>query len=183
MKIRTQKIETEYFITKLPDFEQFKNKFKKITNNIPKKNIQTEYFKLSHTDYNVPYDYKSYKSITQKYLTSYLQEIANKLNCKYYAVHDIWYQQYSDGDYHNWHNHVGCMYSNILYVDLNSKSFATELFDAANNQVIQVDVSEGDILCFPANIIHRSPIIDTSSKSVLSFNTSFFDVDKQRIIN
>jgi len=42
-----------------------------------------------------------------------------------------------------------------------------------DNEIIQLDVSEGDIVSFPAYIFHRSPPNKGRTKTIISFNTSF----------
>ena len=42
----------------------------------------------------------------------------------------------------------------------------------------EIEVAEGQLLTFPANIIHRSPINTTDKvKTIISFNSNFLDAE------
>ena len=83
----------------------------------------------------------------------------------------MWFHQMSKGDYDNWHNHFGCQWIGIYYVDL-PVGEETELMDFDGN-VSQVDVKEGELLVFPSGYLHRSPpkLLD-ETKTIIAFNFS-----------
>ena len=58
------------------------------------------------------------------------------------------------GDYDNWHNHFGCQWIGIYYVDL-PEGEATELMDF-DGKVEQAKVKKV-VLIFPSGYAHRSP--------------------------
>jgi hypothetical protein len=184
MDIKNYTIDTEYFITELPNFEEFKKEIEVITDNIPSLPIKDSYETIDYTDWSVPYKMKPYYEVAVKYLTPFLEGMAEKLYCKYYSVHEFWYQRYKENDFQKWHNHVGCMYTNVLFLDLESPSFATEIADLSNNKVLKFDnLTEGKIISFPAHILHRAPKITHGKKTVLAFNTSYFDIKRSELSN
>lgn len=183
MDIKSYQIDNEYFVTEIPDFESFKGAFKEVIKELDSDRIETDYERVDYTDWSSPYEDKIYAEIVREKIDPFLQAMAEHLYCKVYTVHEFWYQRYKVTDYHKWHNHVGCMYSNVLYVDLPDSKYSTKIFNRYNNKVIQVpDLKEGMILSFPANYAHMSPTIEEGEKSILSFNVSYFDM-KRDIIN
>ena len=90
-----------------------------------------------------------------------------------------WYQVYGYESQHTYHNHPGCQFSNVFFVDLPNGDFKTKFFGLDD-----IDVKEGDLITFPAWYLHRSPPnLGQKNKIVVSFNTSFncqtkFDTDK-----
>ena len=70
--------------------------------------------------------------------------------------------------------HPDSNYTNVFYLDLPDEEISTELYDPISNQIIKPKVKEGDLLTFPANMLHRSPKnLTDKTKTIISFNTSF----------
>jgi len=94
--------------------------------------------------------------------------LLNERLAKEVIIHNIWFQQYKQNDYHGWHTHPLTQFTNIYYVELPDGE-KTELYGE-----VDIDIKEGDILSFPAYIFHRSkPNISNQRKTVISFNTSY----------
>ena len=109
-------------------------------------------------------------------LSQITQTLNDSMNSLDLIVQNIWYQQYNSNDYHDWHNHTECQYTNVYYVELPDENMKTEILDVAN-----IEVKEGDIISFPAFMFHRSkPNKSSQRKTVISFNTSFdrMNIDK-----
>ena len=79
----------------------------------------------------------------------------------------MWFHRMDKGDYDNWHNHSFCQCVGVYYVDL-PEGEQTLLQDYEGN-VFKPDVSEGQLLIFPASYIHKSPEV-TKRKTVINFN-------------
>ena len=79
----------------------------------------------------------------------------------------MWFHRMDKGDYDNWHNHSFCQWVGVYYVDL-PEGEQTLLQDYEGN-VFKPDVSEGQLLIFPASYIHKSPEV-TKRKTVINFN-------------
>ncbi len=85
-------------------------------------------------------------------------------------IKNLWFQQYNKGNKHDWHIH-GCSFSGVYYVNYNNKCIGTELIDPYSNKIIKPKVSEGDVIIFPAFVIHRAPAEKTNDlKTIISFN-------------
>lgn len=83
-------------------------------------------------------------------------------------VSGYWFQQYENGDFHKWHTHPGDMFSNVYYVELPDGASKTSFM--LNGNEFTVDVKEGDILTFPAFLLHQSKPNQSSRKTVVAFN-------------
>ena len=90
------------------------------------------------------------------------------------SVKQVWYQQYLQNDEHNWHLHGEHM-TGVYYLELGDDSSRTELMCPLNNSFQTVDVKEGDIILFPAHIVHRGMLNQGSRKTIVSFNYSYSD--------
>ena len=105
--------------------------------------------------------------------------LKNYLEIKYYngiKIHNIWFQQYSKSDYHNWHNHDCTQMACVYFLELPNKNYATEFYDIEKEKIIKKNIKEGDLIIFPTFMIHRSPIIkDNSRKTVIAFNMDYGD--------
>ena len=83
----------------------------------------------------------------------------------------VWFQQYKKEDYHAWHRHKLCIFSNIYYVDLPTGSSKTSF--RLLGKEFQVEIKEGQILTFPSFIEHCSKLnLSNNIKTVISFNSS-----------
>ena len=124
---------------------------------------------IINTDYDLDID--------REYLNLFTSEILPLTYNKDYRVamvHNVWFQQYVENNFHNWHIHGPCHFSHIYFIELPSKSLATEFYW---NKLIKINVKEGDLISFPAYMIHRSPKNNSKNrKTILSFNTSFDEV-------
>ena len=82
---------------------------------------------------------------------------------------NLWFQQYGNGDYHDWHVHPTCLYSGVYYVDLPDRASKTSF--RFIDEEFDIDVQEGDILIFPGSTVHRSkPNESDKIKTIISFN-------------
>ena len=121
------------------------------------------------TDYkNRPWVNFSVKLIQSK-LNSMLEENLGLTGVKFT---DLWFQQYIQNDCHNWHIH-DCNFTGAYYVELADEEYnKTELVNG--DEIFTPEVDEGDICIFPAFIIHRCPVIQsTNRKTIISYN---FDI-------
>ena len=109
-----------------------------------------------------------YDSVIQNNMT----EIKEYLNMTQWAIENGWFQQYAKGGKHNWHCHTGTQFTNCYYLELPDANYKTEIKDL-NGNLINIDVKEGDLLTFPAYLLHRSKSNGNKRKTVISFNSNF----------
>lgn len=86
-------------------------------------------------------------------------------------ITELWFQQYSKNSEHGWHTHSG-NWTNVYYLELPKSTPKTLLIDPFDKKtIIEVPVEEGDLLLFPAFVMHKAPV-NTSfdRKTILSYN-------------
>jgi len=95
--------------------------------------------------------------------------VCKQLKCQTWEIQNIWFQQYKEGDEHDWHNHPHTQFSNVYFLELPSTNMKTEFATHPD-----INVSEGDVITFPAHLVHRSkPNQSNKRKTIISFNSSF----------
>jgi len=83
-------------------------------------------------------------------------------------IDKIWYQQYHENSYHDWHVHSH-HYTGVFYLEFPKGSPKTELF--IDNKIISVEAEEGDLIIFPSSVIHRAAKNTTPQrKTIISYN-------------
>tara|TARA_R100001129_G_scaffold30356_1_gene20057 strand:+ start:2537 stop:3073 length:537 start_codon:yes stop_codon:yes gene_type:complete len=132
--------------------------------------------KISHTDWNltdeVRKEYRDY--IHEHILKDFSANFIKSLKTHSLGINRLWFQVYRKNDFHGYHTHPDTNFANILYVKLPNKNVITK-FKIPNNEDVNLNVSEGDIVTFPAFYIHQSPInTNDEEKIVVSFNSNSF---------
>ena len=162
-------LNTFYMITTLDKFSFFNRKLLEYFDKMPNSNFNN----VSKTDWGTkdrPYaDYFFNK------IKPYYNKLSKKLTSKKWGWQgsNIWFQQYEENSDHHWHNHHGCNWSNVYYVELPNRSLTTQLYDILKKKIINIKLREGQLLTFPAHIMHRSPMNKCKKrKTVISFNTN-----------
>lgn len=170
-----------YIVTDIKEHRQIKNKIINAIHKLPNSNIDTDREKISLTDWNLPRDLKrEYLPIFYEALKPYLIKMAEQLNMKKWRVVNFWCQKYINGDFHDWHTHPEADYTNVYFVKLPTPSLKTEIYDLKDKKIIKtIDITEGQMLTFPASMMHRSPpnTMD-DEKIIISFNTCFDELYK-----
>lgn len=129
---------------------------------------------ISRTDwYSDLGEERKYFSLLRRYIDIPIKQILTETqptgDCGFNYV-NVWFQQYNRGDYHIWHNH-GSSWAGVYFLELPSKTLATEFFVPFTRETIKFEVSEGDLLIFPGILFHRSPANESvERKSIIAFN-------------
>ena len=158
----------DYFLHHSPNHLPEKKLLIDSINNLPRNSFKD----VSHTDWNFPDSLNlNYKNIFyDKIYKIFREEFEEKVKHEI-TLMNVWFQCYDNMSLHTWHHHGRCHFSNVYYLNLPNKEIKTQL--KKFGQPIDIDVSEGDILSFPAYYLHRSPInIFEEPKIIISFNTS-----------
>tara|TARA_R100000963_G_C4644017_1_gene107821 strand:+ start:2302 stop:2799 length:498 start_codon:yes stop_codon:yes gene_type:complete len=162
----TKSINVPYFLTKLKNYEAV-NKY--YLNKINKGPVNS-YGSIQNTDWHT----KSH--INYSYFLNEIKEHLDKMvaffSLKECEVHNIWFQHYTKNGTHEWHTHGKANYTNVYYLKLGENK--TKVRDPFTKETIDINVSTGNLLSFPAFLSHSSPPLKKqSTKTVFSFNTSF----------
>ena len=168
-----------YIITDIKEHHLIKNQLLFLINKTKQSKINNGDDFISQTDWNVPTNTKrEYLDFFYTIIKPYMNTMSNKLKCKSWNIYNTWFQIYKKEDTHSWHLHPDVNYTNVYYIDLPEKKLKTQLYDVIENKIIDtIEIKEGQLFTFPANIIHRSPInTSTKTKTIISFNSNFREV-------
>ena len=152
-----------------------------LINKIEKNTMYEGDDKIGNSDWTLPKDHK--REYMNYFLNNIIEEPMNKMS-KYFksdkwTIPNVWFQQYYKSEYHDWHMHSSCQFTNVYFVELPSNKNKTEIFNLLTNKTFEyVDIKEGDILTIPSTFLHRSKAIDEDKrKTVIAFNTNIFNVN------
>ena len=154
------------FVKPFKKHKELKETFLKLIESLPISKKES----MSNTDWYLPKEHKrEYVDLFYKEIGDHMNFLCNQLKCQRWEIQTTWFQQYKKGDDHNWHNHPGTQFSNIYYLELPIKSMITEFATHP-----EISASEGDIVTFPAHLVHRSKLSKSNKrKTVIVFNSSF----------
>ena len=169
--MRLYDLKSFYIITDIKEHKENKDRLLSLINNMEASSVDN----VSKTDWNLPRENKRhYKDLFLKIIHPYLNEMTDKLKFKLCKISNVWYQSYEKNSTHDWHVHPEVNYTNVYYLNLPDENIKTQLYDIKENKIIDIELKEGQLLTFPANILHRSPINTSNSvKTIISFNTNF----------
>jgi hypothetical protein len=170
--VKIKKIEAFYFITKIKEHSKIKNELLNLINKIPK----SSYESITHTDWNLPKEYKrEYLDYFYKIVSPYMEDIKTLLNQKTWLIQNSWFQQYYKNDTHDWHMHAKTNFTNVYYLELPKRYLTTKIKIMHNNKIHSIKATEGDLITFPACLLHTSKKIkDNLRKTIISFNSDFY---------
>jgi hypothetical protein len=177
--MRMEFLSMPILITKFENHKEIKSKLLNDIEMTSKNSLRDDYQSISNTDWHInskmdrPY-YETIKPIILQTLVHLINDLKlADLGVEYNLTQtNYWFQQYEQGDFHTWHDHVSSFYNNVYYVEL-PENGAKTTFSILNKEY-EFDVKEGDILSFPGTIFHCSkPNMSQSRKTIISFNTDF----------
>lgn len=168
-------IKAPIIVSRVPNHRQVKEQVIASLDTMGTFSLQTPGQNLASTDWHVSSDIpRLYWGAVQPIVDTHIADVGRALDLVGGRVVNYWYQQYREGDYHEWHIHPTCMFSNVYFVDLpNGKQTTFKSF----GEELQFAVQEGDILTFPSHLIHCSKALNTNAtKTVLVFNSDYDSV-------
>ena len=98
-----------------------------------------------------------------------LKEVLGSLGYAKSVIHNLWYQQYLEGDTHGWHIH-GNHFTGVYYLEFPDGCSQTEVVSPYSFKVKKINVVEGDFVVFPAHYIHRGLPNSKKRKTIISYN-------------
>ena len=82
---------------------------------------------------------------------------------------NYWFQQYTKGDHHIWHNHIKSLFSAVYYVNLQNDNPKTSF--RLGGEDFDITIKESEILIFPSFLEHTSKENKSEHiKTIVSFN-------------
>ena len=168
-----------YIITDVKEHQQNKMKLLGAINSMPFEGINNNLSeKIIKTDWNIKSDTKrDYYDILFPMIKPYMDRMTEKMKHKTWNINNYWYQIYGKSDEHTWHTHEGVNWASVYYLHLPENGVKTQFYDVKNEKIIDnIQVGEGQIITFPANLLHRSPPNNTDEiKVIIAFNSNFSD--------
>lgn len=165
-----------YIITNIKEHEKNKKKLISLINKMEQSSIEDENSHISKTDWNLSREKsRDYLILFYEIIKPYMDTMKDKLKCNNWNIKNTWYQIYKKNDNHDWHVHPDNNYTNVYYLNLPKSNVKTQLYDVKSNKIIdEIDIKEGQLFTFPANILHRSPKNKfNETKTIISFNSNF----------
>ena len=161
------------FRTTIKNHVQHKSHLLKLIESIPQissDSSNSEYISKSDWYLNSNYPRAYWRDFYHLLLGPWLKIMNSKYGHKEFEtkIANYWFQQYQKDNHHNWHVHSNCHFSSVYYLELPNKSLTTQFKHHKT-----ISVKEGDILTFPAHLIHKSPINNSEKrKTVIAFNSN-----------
>lgn len=133
------------------------------------------------TDYFSKYGRGKYFNEWYSILGDDIQSCLEKINLPFADPQEwqLWSQKYYNGDYHSIHNHGLGNLSAVIYVEFDSEEhmstkfyspYLNPFFGSLNSMVL-TDIREGDIIFFPAMLMHECPPQKSEKvRTIMSFN-------------
>ena len=180
-----QPITSFLIINSVKDNYKHKEILLNLIEKIDKNEMKNSDDNITNSDWNLP------KETEREYMKYFLEHVVNEpmnkmtkhFKSENWNIPNVWFQQYYKSDYHDWHLHAYCQFTNVYFIELPNNEDKTEIFDLLTNKTVEyVDIKEGDILTIPSNFIHRSKAINTNKrKTVISFNSNIDSVNPQLV--
>ncbi len=167
MKIK--EIKSEIIINNIDEHNQYKNELLKLIDEMP----NNPYENVTKSDWDLP------KTWERKYLDLFYKEVIrtsmeklqNYFKASDWYISNAWFQQYGKDSYHQWHNHTDANWTNVYFLELPDNNYKTQII--INDEILEYEVKEGELLSFPAHLLHTSPPNGDKRKTVIPFNSNF----------
>ena len=163
-----KEIQAEFLIYDVPDAEKHKKVLLELIGKMPNNSFQ----RITKTDWNLPH---SFERTYRKYFDSeigspYAAKIIKYFKAEKYMIENMWFQQYSEKDSHSYHTHPKANFTNVYFLELPDEQFKTSI--KIKDKEYDYKIKEGQIITFPAYILHTSKENGNLRKTVISFNSS-----------
>ena len=169
-------LDSFFIVEKFKYHEQVKNNLLDLISKVDSQTIISPSAEVNITrcDWCVSTDFnRNWFIFIKNLLFENLIEIYSQLGYDGFTLNEIWFQQYLTNAGHGWHTHSG-NFTSVYYLELPIDAPKTQLISPYDQKsIIELNVSEGDIVIFPSYVIHKAPINSSQSqKTIISFNTN-----------
>ena len=168
--IQSINISTKLYVGKAKDFKNHKDTLLELISLMPSVGVEN----VSKSDWLLASTFdRLYLTYFYKHIgNSYMCDLMVKLKADNWNIGKTWYQQYNKGSHHTYHNHAKTNFTNVFYLELPDTNYKTIIKDDSG-ETISYDAEEGDIITFPAHLLHKSKPNGDKRKTVISFNSNF----------
>jgi len=164
-----KEIKSDFIIYDVPDHNNHKAILLDLINEIP----TNPYEKISKTDWNLPQTFeRKYLEYFYSHITKNIMDQQQKyFKAKSWKIDNAWFQQYQEGSSHGYHNHPSANFTNVYFLELSDPQFKTSI--KIGEKEYDYEVKEGQLITFPAHLLHCSKSNGNLRKTIISFNSNF----------
>jgi hypothetical protein len=169
----TKKLETFYIVNKIKEHKQYKEELLSLIDKMPD---QSPNGTITKSDWNLKRETSpEYLTLFYEIINPYMNEMCTFLKQEKWNIPRGWFQQYLTGSSHGWHVHFGANYTNVYYLELpKGDKMKTQVLDLHTEKVYELEVEEGDLITFPAGLLHRADVNTTDKrKTIISYDSDF----------
>jgi len=174
--MQKKKLDSFYSISKFKYHEQVKDNLLDL---ISKSSYETLFnpkaeVNISKCDWHCSTDFtRNWFLFLKDYLFEDLLKTHEELGYDGFTLNEIWFQQYLNNSEHGWHTHSS-NFTSVYYLELPPDTPKTQIISPFDQKtILEIEVTEGDILMFPSFVIHKAPINKSQNKkTIISFNTN-----------
>jgi len=165
-----------FFKYEIDEWEYKKRLLMDLFNQTPLKNLEKE-DSFVYTNYSI-------QNLDDGRIVDILRDTLNKFSYDSgigeAKIKDSWFQKYTDGCFHNPHNHGMTGYSAVCYIEYDESIHKPTKFilpwnNPITGEIIEYvpSVKEGDIIMFPSLLTHYVlPVKTDKTRIILSLNIS-----------
>lgn len=118
-------------------------------------------------DHDLAQSPKPYIKLVERTLYPFYLEIGSRYGLKLFGDRYYWFHQYGKHGRFDWHTHDK-HFGVIYFIELDDARDATEFVHYG-----KFPVKEGDVLIFPTFLAHRSPLVSSERKTIISTNLEY----------
>ena len=172
--------------TKLVDHSLIKNRILneiKLSTHYENIDNLSEYssYKVSRADMDLCGDLnRSWVKMLIPNLSLSINEMLSNMAYNGFEINEMWYHQYVKGDTYGWHIHED-QYAGIYYLEFGKSSGKTQMCSPYSFKSMNINAKEGDVVIFPAHLMHRALPNSDERKTVVSFNFNLKPHNRQYI--
>ena len=172
-----------YFIQQMPEHETRKAALLESFEKSEFDTIDSPGEQITISDWRYAMRPREWTAAFKEFAKPLVEEVQNELLADNGMYDAMWFQQYFATDYHGWHVHNHTNYSSIYLVEC-PDGMATEFFDiTTKTKFKEIQLKEGDVITFPAQVYHRSAPNNTSGrKTIISYNCNFTSKTEDAIV-
>lgn len=166
-------IDCPILVTKVPEHSSIKPHVLAMISEFSNSSIISQNDRISKTDWDLEeFNRSAYLDLVKPIIIKHVSNNFRKYSSEGLAFGNFWFQQYEKNGTHDWHIHKFCHWTNVYFLELDDPNSKTEIQNFNRSRLIEYSAGEGDVISFPAFLYHRSPIITSGRKTVISFNSN-----------